>query len=303
MGIGGYILYKKGILDSLLDKLKLPIPPSTSTPLPPTTVPVPTTPSVPSTSPTPTTPTPLPPVSSGTVDQFGIRKIYPDGPGGTLTNFVPWKGTRNYSSGAPSTNSNEWNITNLPADFLDQEVTGYFLIQATSNDDLAFKLRGGRHSDSNASEGSCYDFGLAFNGGCRLRKEKPHPSYHPCSASCKQNIGSIKGKWIGMKAITYNEGNGVRCQMWADPGGLDSAGKPANRWVNNLDLLDNGSNCYQAPFLKRNGAYIQIRVDDTKSIQAKYLSGRGIKAASALAAQATILNYGYNYFQRRRPFG
>jgi hypothetical protein len=83
VGVGGYILYKKGILDALLNQLKLPIPPSTSIPSTPSS-PVPQSPPVSSPPGSPSVPS-IPFPSTGPADKFGVKKIYPDGPGSNWT--------------------------------------------------------------------------------------------------------------------------------------------------------------------------------------------------------------------------
>jgi hypothetical protein len=58
---------------------------------------------------------------------------------------------------------------------------------------------------------------------------------------CGMNQGlSFVGKWRGMMTIVTQETKGVRLQWFQDQG--DSESKPANKWVQIYEYLDNGKN-------------------------------------------------------------
>ncbi len=151
-----------------------------------------------------------PPGPTG-VDQFGIRKIHPDKPGGRFeTNFVGREFERHYASGKPSENSFEYNQKAASADKnSDVEVTFYEKIngfKTNEPDTVSVKLTGPDHQDGNC----CWvipEFQTDGGAGKTLETEKPHPTNHGVNPKPLSPLGgSLIGKWIGIKAITYVKG-------------------------------------------------------------------------------------------------
>jgi hypothetical protein len=147
-------------------------------------------------------------------------------------------------------------------EFIDQEVTGYFKLienEHTKKEKngrgtgLAIKVRGGLHpgieemknDDIKKESGKCYEFHFEYNGGndqC-LQKEYPHNNYdkNPRDFDKRFDLPPILGKWVGFKAVTINEDNGVRCEAYLDMDGLIDNNSPANNWKLWYSVLDDGS--------------------------------------------------------------
>jgi hypothetical protein len=164
-------------------------------------------------------------------------------------------------------------------EFIDQEVTGYFRFvenEFTKNEKngrgtgLAIKLRGGLHpgggemkkDDIKNESGKCYEFHFEYNGSndqC-LQKEYPHNNYDkkPRDFEKRFELPSILGMWLGFKAVTINEDNGVKCEAYLDTGGLLDNNTPANNWRLWYSVLDDGNlfskdNGTRGPFFSHHG--------------------------------------------------
>jgi hypothetical protein len=146
-------------------------------------------------------------------------------------------------------------------EFIDQEVTGYFRFienEFTKKEKngrgtgLAIKLRGGLHpgneemkkDDIKKESGKCYEFHFEYNGSndqC-LQKEYPHNNYDkkPRDFDKRFELPPIFGRWLGFKAVTINEDNGVKCEAYLDINGLIDNNTPANNWKLWYSVLDDG---------------------------------------------------------------
>lgn len=120
---------------------------------------------------------------------------------------------------------------------LNAEAGGYFFIPAGSPPDtISIKMRGCSHSgipDSDMCDNIHY---LSYAGGAGkgvLGKQCPHLNY--CwFGTPKFDAGDVRGKWIGMKCLQWNEGTGVHFQTWLQiPRG--------GQWRLYADYLDNGN--------------------------------------------------------------
>ena len=189
-------------------------------------------------------------------DEFGVLKIFSDdsqSPKFVKFDIGKWgenSGDRQhfaqlrYSStkdGKPTTAKNSvvstrW--TKIGQGFVDQEVTGYFFLSEIESDknkekDVAFKkcgkgssvtikLRGGKHPKNSGDPDSakCYNFDFQYMGGnCNnFQKEYPHPDYYKMSVDTKFALKDNVMKWVGYKAVTINQVDGVRCLAFVDYG-------------------------------------------------------------------------------------
>jgi hypothetical protein len=112
---------------------------------------------------------------------------------------------------------------------LNVEATGYFKV-IKDMDDISIKLRGGHHSDAGDDSARCYVFRVGADGqGKNFAKEYPHRNgqgYTWSPLPTEFNPGSLEGKWVGIKAITWNEGNSkVHCECYLDLDGVNEQGK------------------------------------------------------------------------------
>jgi hypothetical protein len=180
-------------------------------------------------------------------------------------------------------------VANLPACFLNLEVTGYFFIKKVSNmgEELSIKTRGGGHSGSAPKEGSCYIQGISFDGTPNCQYESPHPNNHPMPGAkvvTQKPLGSnIVGKWFGIKNVVFQQGDHDHLETWIDTGGIKADGKPANTWVKFFEVDS------KQFFGKCNGGgdeKVFFRIDDVAGdprtgVDAKFMSVREITAPGA----------------------
>ena len=123
-------------------------------------------------------------------------------------------------------------------DWKNVEMTGYVRVNAAKDwsDNFAWYARGGRHTDSLECEGSSYKGSLHYDGRVRWQKEPWHVSYE--QTSYKQGTASLKGRWVGFKAIQRNTlVNGkqaVRLELWLN----ENADRTT--WKRVYDITDSG---------------------------------------------------------------
>jgi hypothetical protein len=201
---------------------------------------------------------------SGDKDQFGILKIKKDKPGGLFeTDFKLEEKIRNYASGKPSEGSVEYTLT-TKGDNSDIEATVYEKIngfKTKESDSISLKLTGPRHSD-----GLCCwvipDFETDGSGKKTLETEKPHPCNHGVNPKPLSPIGgSIIGKWIGYKGITYVK-NGTRyVESWIHFPviNIDAIGTEQDKWRQYIPTTTMSKD-----YLKANGKLCTSRLDGTK---------------------------------------
>jgi hypothetical protein len=243
----------------------------------------------------------------GNLDRFGIQKIYQD----AFHSRVVYQGDQGWAERysehrfRKNPGVTTWRKTFQfdISGFLNQEVTIYLNVPklnsgyyehrpvigpCANGSGLSIKLRGGGHSDSGDGSARCYIFHFEYEGNnnCKnFQKEAPHPKYvkHniPTNFNAQNWIGP--NKWVGFKAVTINENNGVRCEAYIDYGGIIN-GQAANQWQKWYSVLDTGQFGHPAkpktipPFRTSNGKLIQFRLDnadiDTKS---KFASAREVQ--------------------------
>ena len=217
-------------------------------------------------------------------DQFGIRKIYPDGQFNMNAQFI--KGRQDGSS-------NRWNVASdeppgaipSPKTNIHYEVTGYIKV-SQQFDGFNLKFWGPHHGSSGIPfEGSStpccwYDTGIDSNGDVITEIEFPHPVNidKPLPPGSISNIGDIVGKWIGVKWIVFKDSTGLRhVEMWYDKAGLDAADKPGNQWQKLFEKLDSGDwmkSTYSPP--DQQEIELRVRNVSPESIQVRYLYVRDI---------------------------
>jgi hypothetical protein len=220
----------------------------------------------------------------GTMDQFGIRKIYPDGQFNMNAQFI---------KGRQDSSSNRWNVASdeppgaipSPKTNIHYEVTGYIKV-SQQFDGFNLKFWGPHHGSSGIPfEGSStpccwYDTGIDSNGDVITQIEFPHPVNidKPLPPGSISNIGDIVGKWIGVKWIVFKDSTGLRhVEMWYDKAGLDAADKPGNQWQRLFEKLDSGDwmkSTYSPP--DQQEIELRIRNVSPESIQVRYLYVRDI---------------------------
>jgi hypothetical protein len=206
-------------------------------------------------------------------DGFTLRlHIYASG---TTTQLYTWKTQKG------------WLAT--PKDPKDQEFTVYVrpheLIDAPRAQ-VTLKVRGGRHTSSNASFGSCtmMTLGAPTSGGvARFAKELDHPTYDYVKLTPLVPAQMADNSWVGLKLVTYQragETTKVQYRMYVDRKPFDSAGKPNNSWelfsqYEDVEGKDTGAYTKLADW---GGMLTTVRADGLKSMDFTLLSVREIIA-------------------------
>jgi hypothetical protein len=187
--------------------------------------------------------------------------------------------------GGQVTSSNDMHFEK---EILNVEATGYFKV-LQNMDDISVKLRGGHHSSDLPLKDSarCYVFRVGADGqGKNFGKEHPHKNgqgYSWHTLPVQFNPGSLEGRWVGIKAITWNEGNDkVHCECYLDLDGVNEQGKfdpQRQNWKLRYDVVDEGgkygedNNAHQTKAawtgLQKNSS-IQFRVDAQNGKTMKY---------------------------------
>jgi hypothetical protein len=174
---------------------------------------------------------------------------------------------------------------------LNVEATGYFKV-LQNMDDISVKLRGGHHSNDGKDSARCYVFRVGADGqGKNFAKEYPHRNgdgYTWRTLPVQFNPGPLEGRWVGIKAITWNEGNDkVHCECYLDLDGVDGQGKfdpQRQNWKLWYDVVDEGKDGVYGEDIKdkhetkavwttlQNNSSIQFRVDaeDGKTMNYSY---------------------------------
>ena len=125
--------------------------------------------------------------------------------------------------------------------FRDVEMTGYFFVTSSADDDFVEYCRGGRHSDDSC-EGFAYKAAINYlNGQCRVRKEQWHSSGY-VSADWRAAFGSsIRNRWVGFKFICVNRGSApninVYMECWVDKANNNS-------WERIYTFTDSGQSAF-----------------------------------------------------------
>ena len=206
------------------------------------------------------------PAPSGDKDQFGVLKIMKDKSGGRFeTNFTGREFERHYASGKPSENSYEYTQkTSDKAKNSDVEATFYEKIngfKTNEADTISVKLTGPDHQD-----GACCwvipEFMTDGSAKKTLETEKPHPTNHGVNPKPLTAIGgSIVGKWIGLKGITYVKGGHRFVESWIHfpVSDIDNVGAEQDKWRQYIPTTQVSDD-----YVKANGVNTLNRLDGTK---------------------------------------
>lgn len=167
-----------------------------------------------------------------------------------------------------------------PQDWRDFEATCYVKLQGNGDDQFVIYGRGGTHTGSGNCEGFAYKADLYFSGKTRFAKEQYHVEYSFTNA--KNAIGSIEGRWVGMKFICYNTGNGVQLEIWLDENNN-------NNWVMKDSRFDSGGWGSAGGHCDGDddqvgiwgGPYVTFRWDNASSVELQKVSVREIAPSGA----------------------
>ena len=164
-----------------------------------------------------------------------------------------------------------------PKDWRDIEMTAYVKITASTDDQMVMYARGGKHTGDGSCEGFAYKQDLYFSGGTRFAKEQWHVSYEFTPE--KPFMGSIEGKWVGMKAVFFNvkDRDAVQLELWVDKN-ADGNWEKANTFVDAGGFGSEGGLCgTKADAIGTWGGPIAAyRWDSVDTIDMKWMSVREI---------------------------
>lgn len=203
------------------------------------------------------TPTPTPPIGDGKgLDQFGIRKIFADGPNKIVeTNFKIREFERHYQSNKPSENSVEY--TNVSKDIIQNvEVTIYQKINGFKKepDTISLKLGGPDHKDG-ARFWIIPDFSTSGDPKRTLEIEDPHPENHPVNPKPLTKYDSIVGKWFGYKGISYQVDDKTRhVESWIHfpVKDIDKVSEEQDKWQKYMEYDTDKEKKNYSKFLGKN---------------------------------------------------
>jgi hypothetical protein len=165
-------------------------------------------------------------------------------------------------------------------DWKNVEITGFVKVNSASDDNFAWYGRGGKHTDSNGGcEGTAYKIDLYYSGKVRFAKEQQHADGYSFT-STKTGTSSIMGKWVGLKAVMYNnaQGNPVLENWLSTDGGVtwnkvdskvDSGG-----WGSDGDMCDAATPDQKITW---GGPIVTFRWDSASDVDFKWLSVREIQ--------------------------
>jgi hypothetical protein len=180
-------------------------------------------------------------------------------------------------------------------DWRNFEMTGYFRVNSVTDqgEEITMYGRGGRHSSNTTKQecqGTAYKTSLKYAGGTKFAKEYYHDGgagYVFPSVSQKFSVGSIIGKWIGMKTVMRNQKDAsnktvVKIQVYLDT-------KLNQGWQLWYEITDTGSfpgksfvtsNCgaeSASEIFSWGGPVATFRIDEVTSIDFKWLSLREVE--------------------------
>lgn len=118
-------------------------------------------------------------------------------------------------------------------DLKNVEATVYARVNNFNNthDSMTWKLRGGKHSSSNAALSSCVGMGVPYGGDApTAAREFDHPKYDNVKLTPKFPYQLQAGKWVGVKVVSYNIPGGAKNLLYLDTDPFDTTGKPRNNF-------------------------------------------------------------------------
>lgn len=192
---------------------------------------------------------------------------------GTETQLYTWKTQKG------------WLAT--PKDLRDQELTIYLrphTILDAPRAQATLKIRGGKHSSSNGSLGSCtmMTFGAPTSGGvARFGKELDHPSYDYVKLTPMAPAQLTDNQWVGLKLVSYQrpgEATKVQYRVYVDRTPWSADGKPNNTWelfstYEDVEGKDTGRYTKLADW---GGMITTVRTDGVKDLDFALMSVREI---------------------------
>ena len=207
----------------------------------------------------------------------------------------------NYASGAPSgktvrlniqaagdTQQYSWSDGGLeygylgsPKDLKNFEATAYVRVRGDNGTkkSMNWKMRGGKHSSSDAALSSCVEMGVPHGDDQpEAGRELDHPTYDKIPLNPQFSFQLEEGKWVAVKVVSWVVPGGTQNRMYLDTEPFDAHGKPRNGFRLFTEWMDkdgeNTGNYTQAATWA--GWRTTFRVDGWKNLDFAHLSAREI---------------------------
>lgn len=194
--------------------------------------------------------------STGNLDMFGVKQIYPTEQGGRewfLNATDPRDGLTISPVAASlySGSNSSWQISRetvaantglrmyviSPDAWRDVEMTGYVKLKShTFDEEFAWAVRSGRHTESDLCDGTSYYGALSFRGQAWFQKKLFHAvddSGYTAKRLSNMSVEPLDDRWVGIKMVVYNIGEIVKLELWVDD-------KADNNWIKIAETIDSG---------------------------------------------------------------
>jgi hypothetical protein len=114
-------------------------------------------------------------------------------------------------------------------------MTGYVKLESyTFEEEFAWAVRSGQHTDRDPCEGTAYYGALSFAGRASFQKEVAHvEGGYADKRFSSLTVDPLKGRWVGIKMIAYNVGEGVKLELWVDD-------RADGNWTKMAETVDDG---------------------------------------------------------------
>jgi hypothetical protein len=172
-----------------------------------------------------------------------------------------------------------------PNDWKNVEMTG-FVKYDEGNDDqnFAWYVRGGKHTDDEDCEGSAYKGQLYYGGDSRFAKQQWFVSY-AFTDEKEQVTYPLEDKWVGFKFVVYNLPplkNGtvfVKMENWLNENGDGKTWKKIDEIIDRGNWGEQGEHCEGKPsqIISWGGPIATFRWDNADGVDIKYFSVREIE--------------------------
>ncbi|MPZ08376.1 MAG: hypothetical protein GEU26_18505 [Nitrososphaeraceae archaeon] len=172
-----------------------------------------------------------------------------------------------------------------PNDWKNVEMTGFVKYEEGNDDqNFAWYVRGGKHTDSEDCEGSAYKGQLFYEGDSRFAKQQWFVSY-AFTDEKEQVTYPLKDRWVGFKFVVYNLPplkNGtvfVKMENWINENGDGITWKKIDERIDRGNWGERGEHCDGKPaqIITWGGPIATFRWDNADSVDIKCFSVREIK--------------------------
>lgn len=193
--------------------------------------------------------------STSNADRFGVKQIYPTKPGGrewffnatdprdglaispaaaALYTMLGGSWQIGRETGTPNTGLRMYVIS--PDGWRDVEMTGYVKLKShTFDEEFAWAVRSGQHTDRNPCDGTAYYGALSFAGKAWFQKEVVHiEGGYTAKRHSSASVEPLQDRWVGIKMVAYNVESGVKLELWVDD-------KADNNWAKVAETVDTGA--------------------------------------------------------------